>query len=52
MKQKTLYTIWGVSYILCCAFGFLTQRNATLDVLFTVISGLFFLPGVLILTDA
>ena len=52
MKQKTLYTIWGVSYILCCALGFLTQRNTTLNVLFTIISVLFFLPGLLILLDA
>lgn len=51
MKQKTLYTIWGVSYILCCALGFLTQRNTTLNVLFTIISVLFFLPGLLILVD-
>ena len=51
MKRKTLYTIWGVSYILCCALGFLTQRNAAVNTLFTIFSVLFFLPGLLILVD-
>lgn len=48
MKQKTLYAIWGVLYIFCCALGFLPQKSAAL----TVISVLFFTPGVLILIDA
>ena len=48
MKQKTLYTIWGFLYVLCCALGFLPQKNAVLS----VISVLFFTPGVLILVDA
>ena len=51
MKQKNLYTIWGVSYILCCAMGFLSQRNAAVNTLFTIISIGFFLPGILILVD-
>ena len=51
MKQKNLYTIWGVCYILCGAMGFLTQRNAVLDILFAIVAVLFFLPGVLILVD-
>lgn len=48
MKQKTLYAIWGVLYILCCALGFLPEKTAPL----TVIAVLFFTPGVLILIDA
>lgn len=48
MKQKNLYAIWGVLYVLCCALGFLPQKNTVL----TVISGLFFIPGILILIDA
>lgn len=47
MKQRTLYTIWGVLFILCGALGFLSQKHAVL----TVISVLFFIPGVLILID-
>ncbi len=48
MKQKTLYPVWGVLYVLCCALGFLPQKSAPL----TVIAVLFFTPGVLILVDA
>ena len=52
MKQKSLYSAWGVLYILCGALGFLTQRNTAVNIIFTVTSVLFFLPGVLILVDA
>lgn len=48
MNQKTLYPVWGVLYILCCALGFLPEKTTAL----TVISVLFFIPGVLILVDA
>lgn len=52
MKQKTLYPVWGIVYILCCTLGFLPQRTTALNVVLTVISVLFFLPGVLILADS
>ena len=52
MKQKSLYSVWGVLYILCGALGFLSQRNTVVNIIFTAISVLFFLPGVLILADA
>lgn len=48
MKQKNLYAIWSVLFVLCCALGFLPQKNVVL----TIVSVLFFLPGVLILADA
>ena len=48
MNQKTLYSVWGVLYILCCALGFLPEKTAPL----TAVSVLFFVPGVLILVDA
>ena len=48
MKQKNLYAIWSVLFVLCCALGFLPQKNIVL----TMVSVLFFLPGVLILVDA
>lgn len=48
MNQKNLYAIWGVSYVLCCALGFLPLKSVVLN----VISVLFFLPGVLLLIDA
>ena len=52
MKQKTLYPIWGIIYILCVVLGFLSQRNAAVDVAFTVIAVGFFIPGILLLVDA
>ena len=52
MKQKTLYPVWGILYILCVTLGFLSQRNAAVDVVFTVIALGFFVPGVLLLVDA
>lgn len=51
MKQKSIYTLWGLLFILCCMLGFLTQRNTALDIIFTVISVLFFVPGALLLAD-
>ena len=52
MKQKTLYPIWGLAYILCAVLGFIDQRNGAVDIAFAVIAVLFFIPGVLILVDA
>lgn len=52
MKQKTLYPIWGLLYILCVVLGFMSQRNGAVDVAFTVLSVGFFVPGVLLLIDA
>ena len=51
MKQKTIYTVWGLMFILCCVLGFLTQRTAALDLVLTVLSMLFFVPGGLLLVD-
>ena len=51
MKQKTLYTVWGLLFVLCCALGFLTQRTEALEVVFTILSVLFFVPGMLLLVD-
>ncbi len=52
MKQKTLYPIWGLLYILCVVLGFLEQRNGALDIALIVVSVGFFVPGVLLLIDA
>ena len=52
MKQKTLYPLWGVIYILCVALGFVQTRNTAVDVAFALVSVLFFVPGVLLLVDA
>jgi len=48
MKQQNLYTVWGVLFIICGVLGFLQLQNAVL----TILSVVFFVPGVLILVDA
>ena len=48
MKQQTLYTVWGVLFIICCVLGFLQLQN----ILLTILSVVFFVPGVLILIDS
>ena len=45
MKNKHLYMIWGILYVLCTALGFIPQPEGAAGVLFTVLSVLFFVPG-------
>ena len=52
MKSKSIYPVWGIMYVLCCALGFLTQRSKGLDVALTILSVLFFVPGVVIMVNA
>ena len=52
MKQKTVYPIWGIIYILCIALGFVQTRNTAVDVAFGIISVLFFVPGIILMVDA
>ena len=52
MKSKSIYPVWGIMYVLCCALGFLTQRSKGLDVALTVLSVLFFVPGIIIMVNA
>lgn len=52
MKQKTVYPVWGIIYILCVLLGFVSQRNTAINVAFAIVSVLFFVPGVVLLVDA
>lgn len=45
MKNKHLYMIWGILYVLCTVLGFIPQPEGAAGVLFTVLSVLFFVPG-------
>ena len=45
MKNKHLYMIWGLLYVLCTVLGFIPQPEGAAGVLFTVLSVLFFVPG-------
>lgn len=49
MKKNLLYTAWAVLYILCAALGFLPERSGGLQVFFTLLSLVFFLPPALLL---
>jgi len=49
MKAKTLFALWGGFYVLCAALGFVNTASAALQVLLTVLSVAFFVPGALLL---
>ena len=49
MKPKTLFTLWGGLFVLCAALGFVNTASTALQVLMTVLSIAFFLPGALLL---
>ncbi|MBO5078080.1 MAG: hypothetical protein J6B67_00160 [Oscillospiraceae bacterium] len=51
MKEKILYVFWLCFYILCVGLGTVVQRSAGLHIAFTVLSLLFFLPGILLLWE-
>ena len=52
MKRNVLYPIWGLLYIICVCLGAITERNGAVDVLLTIISIGFFLPGAMLLYGA
>lgn len=49
MKPKTLFALWGGLFVLCAALGFVNTASTALQVLMTVLSIAFFLPGALLL---
>ena len=49
MKNRHLYMIWGILYVLCTVLGFVPQPEGAAGVLFTVLSVLFFVPGWILL---
>lgn len=49
--KKYLYPIWGALYIICVCLGAISERSAAGEVVLTVISVLFFVPGFLLLAD-
>lgn len=51
MKEKVLYAFWLCFYILCVGLGTVTERSTGLDIAFTVLSLIFFIPGFLILWE-
>lgn len=49
MSKKSVYSLWGVLFILCAGLGFLQPAEGLLKVLLLLISLLFFLPPVWLL---
>ena len=52
LKNKVLYSIWAVLYILCVGLGTFENPQGLLKAALITIAVVFFVPGVLILTDA
>ena len=48
-KRFWLYALWGALYIACVGMGSLTERTTGLSVVLTVLSIVFFIPGILLL---
>ena len=49
MKPKNLFALWGGLFVLCAALGFVNTTSTASQVLMTVLSIAFFLPGALLL---
>ena len=52
MKNKVLFSLWGIMFILCAALGFIPAPSGAVRGLLTAASVLFFLPPGLILYRA
>ena len=44
MTQKTLYSLWGVLFIICAGLGFIPEPQGAVGTVFTCLSVMFFLP--------
>ena len=49
MKPKNLFALWGGLFVLCAALGFVNTASTASQVLMTLLSIAFFLPGALLL---
>ena len=52
MKQKYLFALWGGLFVLCAALGFISEPEGALQVMMTLLSVVFFLPGALLLRQS
>lgn len=49
MKKHTLFALWGGLFALCAALGFVDTPNHALQIIKTILSVAFFVPGALLL---
>lgn len=52
MKRSSLFSIWGILYIICAGLGFIPEPEAGIRVFLLLISLLFFVPPGILLWDA
>ena len=52
MKTKTLFILWGSLFALCAALGFVHTESTALQILMTLLSIAFFVPGALLLRQS
>ena len=51
MKKRILYISWGALYALCAGLGHVTEPTDVQSVALTLLSLVFFIPGVILLVD-
>ena len=49
MKNRSLYILWGILYIVCALLGCIPAPQGVVKVLLVILSVLFFVPGGLLL---
>ena len=49
MKKQYLFALWGGLFILCASLGFIPHPGTALQILMTIFSIAFFIPGALLL---
>lgn len=52
MKKRILYISWAVLYALCAALGHITSPADLQSLALTILSLVFFIPGIVLLVDA
>ena len=49
MKKQHLFALWGGLFLLCAGLGFISHPGTALQILMTIFSIAFFIPGALLL---
>ena len=52
MSNKSLYSLWGVLFIICAVFGFIPEPEGLVQYVLTALSVSFFIPPGLLLFQA
>lgn len=52
MKKNSLFSAWGILFIICAGLGFIPDAQGALRIFLTIVSLLFFVPPFWLLLDA